>query len=128
MFSLTVSLCFVYSFVTIVPFSVMLTFFIWGWFYVTFGPFLQSRYALNDVQFGAYMTFIEFIGNGIAMMLYIYFGSIFVSKSKKTKIVETEILVLVSSIILFVSFLCISLILHLPHCKWCYSARPLLEF
>ena len=79
----------------------MLTFFIWGWFYVTFGPFLQALYDLNTIRFGAYTAIIEAVGNGIAMISYIYFGSIFVSKSarklKKYDYVETEVLLLISS-------------------------------
>eukprot|EP01084_Bolivina_argentea_P248382 415460_1 len=94
----------------------MLTFFIWGWFYVTFGPFLQKLYHLNAIKFGGYIAIIEGVGNCIAMTCYIYFGSIFVkSKSNvdKTSYIQTEILLFISCILLFVSFLCLSSLTHI---------------
>ena len=80
----------------------------------------MSLYNLDTIHFGAYTAIIEAVGNGIAMISYIYFGSIFISSSTKkiktpSNYVETEILLFISSLILFVSFLCICLITHIPN-------------
>lgn len=97
-----------------------MTFFIWGWFYVTFGVFLKTLYQLDPIKFGAYTAIIEAVGNGIAMISYIYFGSIFVSKTttkikKPSSYIETERLLVISGTALSLSLLCISLITHMEN-------------
>jgi len=103
----------------------MLTFFIWGWFYVTFGPFLKELYALNTITFGAYSAITETIGDGIAMITYIYFGLFGsnqmnhlppskASRPSRRRVIHTEMVLLVSSMMLFASLLILSLMLHVP--------------
>ena len=103
----------------------MLTFFIWGWFYVTFGPFLKRLYSLDTITFGTYSGIIETIGDGIAMISYIYFGLFGTNhvptrprsptpKSSRFRMVDTEVVLLVSSVALFASFLILTLMLHVP--------------
>ena len=119
----------------------MLTFFIWGWFYVTFGPFLKQLYALNTITFGAYSAIIETIGDGIAMIAYVYFGlfgtnryhghfpsngptpSSKTGKTSKTprrrfSSMETEFVLFLSSIALFMSFLLLTMMLHIPSMEY----------
>ena len=93
-------------------------FFSWGFFYITFGPWIESLYSFNAEYFGTYVAFIECIGNGIAMLLYLYFGSIYYSRStdklkKRMFYIDTDIILLIASFILFLSFLFICLLTHI---------------
>ena len=85
----------------------MLTFFIWGWFYVTFGPFVQRLYSMDTMRFGAYTAIVETVGNVLAMAMYVYFG-LFGSTSIPSR---TTSVLLASSILLFVSFSSLSVLI-----------------